>query len=99
MESLIPGGNEYQYFTYPSGEALGINVHMNFSERIIKYPQWYDTGFGYSREWNSEAVSNIVYMIQYGHFNINADTDEILSLLDEWDSEYCMNAPSKFHTR
>ena len=36
-------------------------------------------------------------MIQYGNINRNVDTDDILSLLAEWDSEYCMDTPSTFH--
>ena len=36
-------------------------------------------------------------MIQYGVFNSNVDTDDILSLLDEWDSEAFMDIPSTFH--
>ena len=38
-------------------------------------------------------------MIQYRDFDINVDTDDILSLLAEWDAEYCMNTPSTFHMR
>ena len=38
-------------------------------------------------------------MIQYEYFNSNIDTYEILLLMDEWDSEYCMDAPSTFHMR
>ena len=38
-------------------------------------------------------------MIQDRDLNINVDTDDILSLLDEWDAEYCMDTPSTFHRR
>ena len=38
-------------------------------------------------------------MIQNRDLNINADTDDILSLLAEWDAEYCMDTPSTFHMR
>ena len=38
-------------------------------------------------------------MIQDGVFNRNVYTDEILSLLAEWDAEYCMYTPSTFHIR
>ena len=39
----------------------------------------------------------MVYMIQYGDFNSNVDTDDILSLLAAWDEEYYMDTPSTFH--
>ena len=38
-------------------------------------------------------------MIQYRNLNNNVDTDDILSLLDDWDVEDCMNTPSTFHMR
>ena len=36
-------------------------------------------------------------MIQDRNLNRNVDTNNILSLLSEWDAEYCMDTPSKFH--
>ena len=59
---------------------------MRRSKRIIKYTQMYDPGFGYPREWNNDAVSSIVYMIQDGDIKSNIDTDEIISLLALWDA-------------
>ena len=38
-------------------------------------------------------------MIQDGDLNSNIDTDDILSLLAEWDSEDCMEESSIFHMR
>ena len=38
-------------------------------------------------------------MIQDGDLNNNVDTDDILSLLAEWDAEDCMDTPSTFHIR
>ena len=38
-------------------------------------------------------------MIQDGDLDSNVDTDDILSLLYEWDAEYCMDTPSTFHMR
>ena len=38
-------------------------------------------------------------MIQDRDFDSNVDTDDILSLMDEWDAEYCMDTPSTFHMR
>ena len=72
---------------------------MRRSEHIRKYPQRYNPGFGAAREWKNDAVASIVYIIQDGDFNSNVDTDDILSLLDDWDAEYCMDTPSTFHMR
>ena len=41
----------------------------------------------------------MVYMIQDRDLNSNVDTDNILSLMAEWDAEYCMDTPSLFHMR
>ena len=38
-------------------------------------------------------------MIQDRDINSNVDTDDILSLLAEWDAEDCMDTPSTFHMR
>ena len=38
-------------------------------------------------------------MIQYRDLNDNVDTDDILSLLSEWDAEDCIDTPSTFHMR
>ena len=38
-------------------------------------------------------------MIQDRDFDSNVDTDDILSLLAEWDAEDRMDTPSTFHTR
>ena len=38
-------------------------------------------------------------MIQYRDPNRNLDTDDILSLLSEWDTEGSMDMPSTFHMR
>ena len=99
MENVCPDGNENQYVTSPSGEALGRNVNVRSSERIRNSPQRYDPGFGAAREWKNDAVASIVYMIQDRDFDSNVDTDDILSLLDEWDAEDCMDTPSTFHMR
>ena len=97
MDNVRPEGTEDQDVTYPSGEALGRNVHVRRSERIIKSPQRYNPGFRAARECKNEDVASIVYMIQYGYLNRNVDTDDILSLLTEWYSEDFMDAPSTFH--
>ena len=99
MENARPEGNEDQYVTSPSGEDLGRNAFVRRSERIINPPQRYNPVFGADREWNNDAVASIVYMIQYRDFDSNVDTDDILSLLDEWDAEDCMDTPSTFHMR
>ena len=56
MENVRPKVTEDQPITYPSGEALGRNFHVRRSECIIKYPHWYDPGFGGASEWNNGAV-------------------------------------------
>ena len=72
---------------------------MRRFERIKKSPQRYIQVFGDDREWNNDAVENIVYLIQDGNLNKNVDLDDILSSLVEWDSEYCMDTPSTFQMR
>ena len=59
---------------------------MRRSERIRKYPQRYDSVFGAAIEWKSNDVASIVYMVQYGYFFSNVDTDMILLLLAKWDA-------------
>ena len=99
MENVRPEGTEDQYITYPGGEALGRSFHVRRFECIRKYPHWYDPGFGADREWKNDNVASIVYMIQYGYLNRNIYTDDILSLLSEWDAEDFMDTPSTFHMR
>ena len=38
-------------------------------------------------------------MIQDRDLNSNVYTDDILSFLAEWDTEFCMDMPSMFHMR
>ena len=97
MENVRPERTEYQSVTSPSGEALVSNVPERCSGLIRNSPQRYNPVFGAAREFKNESVASIVYMIQYGYFNINLDRDDILSLLPEWDAEDCMDMPSRFH--
>ena len=99
MDNVCPKGNENQYVTYPSGEALGRNVHVRRSERIRNSPQRYIPGFGAARECKNDDVASIVYMIQDRDFDSNVDTDDILLLLAKWDAEDCIDMPSTFHMR
>ena len=99
MDNVCPYWNENQYVTSSSGEALGRNDHVRRSERIRNSPQRYNPGFGAAREWKNDAVASIVYMTKNGYFDSNVDTDDILSLLVEWDAEDCMDMPSTFHMR
>ena len=99
MDNVRPEGTEDQSITSPSGEALRRNIHVRRSERIRKYSQQYNPGFGAARECKNDAVASIVYMIQDGYLNSNVDTDNILSLLAEWGAEDCMDDPSTFHMR
>ena len=71
-------GDEDQSVTYSRGEALGSNVHMKRSERIISSSWRYNPGFGAAREWNNDDVASIVYMIQDRDLNRNVHTDDIL---------------------
>ena len=59
---------------------------MRRSERIRNYPQRYNPGFGDAREWKNNAVETIVYIIQDRDLDSNVDTDDIISLLAEWDA-------------
>ena len=99
MENVRPEGTEDQYVTSPNGEALGRNFHVRRSERIRNSPQRYNPGFGAAVEWKNGAVVIILYLIQDSCINRNLDTDDILSLLAEWDAEYFMDTPSSFHMR
>ena len=99
MDNVCPEGTEDQYVTSPSGQALGRNFHLRRSERIRNSPQRYNPGFGAARECKNDAVASIVYMIQDMDLNSNADTDDILLLLDEWYAEDCIDTSSKFHMR
>ena len=93
------GTNENQYVTSPRGENLGRNVNVRRCECIRNYPQGYNPVLGAAREWNNNAVASIVYMIQDRDFDRNVDTDDILSLLGEQDTEDFMDTPSTFHTK
>ena len=99
MDSVCLEGNENQYVTSPNGEALVRNVNARRSGRIRNSPLRYNPGFGAAREWKNDAVASIVYMIQDRDFDSNVDTDDILSLLADWDAKYCMDTPSTFHMR
>ena len=72
---------------------------MRRSKRIRNSPQRYNPGFGAARERKNDAVASLFYMIQDRDFGSNVDTDDILSLLAEWDAEDCMDTPSTFHMR
>ena len=99
MENVRPEGTEEQSVTSPSGEALGRNANLRRSERIRKSPHRYGPGFGANREWSSDDVASIFYVIQNGDFNSNVYMDEIICLLDEWDVGDCMDTKSMFHIR
>ena len=99
MDNVCPDGNENQYVTSPSGESLVRNVNVRRFEHIRNSPQRHNPGFGAAREWKNDAVSSIVYMIQDTDFDSNVDTDDILSLLAEWDAEDFMDTLSTLHMR
>ena len=66
---------------------------MRHSKRIRKSPQPYEPGVEATKQWKNDDVAIIFYMIQDWYLNSNVYTDEILSLLSEWDAKYFMNAP------
>ena len=81
MDNVRPEVTEDQSITSADGEALGNNVNVRRSERIINHPQRYNPGFGAAREWNNDAVASIVYIIQDRDLDRNVDMDGILLLL------------------
>ena len=99
MDNVCPEGNEDQYVTSPSGEALGRYVHVRPSERIRNSPQRYNPGFGAAIVWKNDDVASIICMIKDRDINSNVDTDDITLLLAEWDTEDCIDTPSTFHMR
>ena len=84
---------------YLQGRNLGRNVHIRRSKHIRKYPQWYNPVFRASREWKSDSVKSLVYMLQIGYCYGNVEMDDILYLLYYWYSEDCMDATLKLHMR
>ena len=74
MDNMCPDGNENQYVTSPSGEALGRNFNVRRSKHIRNSPQRYNPYFGAAREWKNDAVASIVYMIQDRDYDSNVDT-------------------------
>ena len=93
MDNVRPEGNEDQYITSTGGEDLERNVHMRPSECTRKFPHQYEPWFGADRQWKSDDVESIVYMIKSEDFNRNVDTDDILSIMADWYSEDCMDVP------
>ena len=86
MDNVCPDWTEDQYVTSPSGGALGRNVNLRRSERIRNSTQRYNPGIGDDRELEKEDVASIVYIVQDRYFDSNVDTDDILSVLAEWDT-------------
>ena len=76
-----------------------MDVYVRYSQRIRKSPQWFDPFWGATRQWNSDVVSSLFYMIRNGSYSTNVVTDNILLLLVEWDVEDCMDSPSTLHMR
>ena len=72
---------------------------MRRSKCFRKSPQQYNPWFGDAREWKNDDIVCIIYIIQDGDLNINVYTDDILSLMAEWDAEDGMDMPSTFHMR
>ena len=75
------------------------DFYVRLLKCIRKYPQWFDPGFWYEREWKSLSVVSLVYIIRYYDYDSNLDTDEIRSLIADCYAEYYMDALSIFHMR
>ena len=56
MDNISPEGNEYQPVISSSGEYLGSDIHLRHLERIRKYSQQHDPGFGSERDQKSDIV-------------------------------------------
>ena len=48
-KNVCPEGTEYQYFTSPSGDDFGRNVHVSRSELIRNSPHQYNPVLGSAR--------------------------------------------------
>ena len=99
MDNVRPEGTEDQYVRSPIGEAWESNFCVGRYKNIRKHTQRYNQGFGAAREQTNDAVASIVYMIHDGDINSNVDTNDIMSLMAEWDAENCMDTSSTSHTR
>ena len=56
----------------------------------MRPPKRFDLVFGFVREWKSDDVDNLLYMIQDDYYDSSLYKDEILYLLSNWDAEDCM---------
>ena len=81
MENNFLEGTKGQSITYPSGEALGRDIHMRHSKCNRKPPQRFDPVFQVIREWKSDDAASLFYILQHGDCGSNIDTYNILSLL------------------
>ena len=73
--------------------------HVKLSEIIGKSLQKFDPDFGAARQYNSDTLDSLVYMIQDGYYDSNIDTENIIDLLADQDPEDFMDTPSTLHTR
>ena len=56
----------------------------------MRPPKRFDLVFGSVREWKSDDVDNLLYMIQDDYYDSSLYKDEILYLLSNWDAKDCM---------
>ena len=99
MENERYEGTEEQYFKSPSEEFLVRDVHVRHYNHHRKYPQQFDPGCGFTRDFRNDDVDSLVGMIHYGNYEINTDMDKILYLLGDWDVEDCISSPLALHMR
>ena len=62
-----------------------------------KLPHCFRPGFGFTREWKSDTVVILFYMIQYGVHDRKLDIDQILYLMADWYAEDYMGSLQIFH--
>ena len=65
-------------------------VHVRHFNHHRKYPQKFDLVYGVTRDFKSDDIPGLVYIIHYGNYDRNTDMDKILYLLAGWDVEDCM---------
>ena len=66
MKNVRSKGTDEKSGTPPSVEALGSNFHVRHYKRFVNSPHWYEPECVAARDWKSDSVASIVYMIKEG---------------------------------